>query len=211
MQTTQKTKLMLYGSSLYYQCTKCENILSTESLTSGNTFNSQLYSDGKLKAPMMPKFPAISKCTKCDTIFWLDESSRINTDEDLASEKAKFLTIDENVRALKLSENQTKAHETYLRINIWQLFNDRIRDNLPIFNLGEEKTIWENNIIRLAKIIDKENDNNKIMIAEIYRNIGKFKKSEEILEKISDTNFSRIIEQFKQEINKGNKYVFEIK
>ena len=62
---------MIQGSDYIYKCPKCGNLLKKLTLISGNTFQGTVYSDGKSIYPMLPEIPNLTKCKKCDEIFWL--------------------------------------------------------------------------------------------------------------------------------------------
>ena len=65
------------GPDYIYKCPVCGKLVKRGSLMSGNTFGAKLYSDGKNDAPMLPDFPNLSKCAKCDTIFNLRELKEV--------------------------------------------------------------------------------------------------------------------------------------
>ena len=60
---------MLPGPNYIYKCPSCGNFIKIGSLISGNTYGAKLYSDGKRVAPMMPEFPDLTKCKKCNAIL----------------------------------------------------------------------------------------------------------------------------------------------
>ena len=64
---------MMPGPDYVYQCPDCGNLITRGSLRSGNTFGAKIYSDGKRIAPMLPEFPDLTKCRKCNSIFWLSK------------------------------------------------------------------------------------------------------------------------------------------
>ena len=68
---------MLPGPDYIYECPKCQNHVVRGSLTSGNTFGQKLFSDGKTIAPMLPRFPDLTKCPKCKTIFWMHKVKEV--------------------------------------------------------------------------------------------------------------------------------------
>lgn len=102
---------MLPGPTYIYQCPNCINLLRIGSLMSGNTFGAERYSDGKMIAPMLPEYPEITKCSKCNTIFWLDKAQKVGEilwnerseifEEWGNSEAAKFLTTHDYFKALE--------------------------------------------------------------------------------------------------------------
>lgn len=101
---------MIPGPDIIYKCPKCENLIKNHSLLSGNTIGACHYSDGKMIAMMLPEYPYITKCEKCNTIFWLEEKYEVGTcnawdTTDILYANlsyANFLSIEEYFRALQL-------------------------------------------------------------------------------------------------------------
>jgi len=195
---------MLYGPALFYKCPKCERLTTKGSLLSGNTFGAILYSDGKQIAPMLPDFPEIVKCKKCKTFFWLYEENEINCDSNDA-DKAEFLSVYEYYEAINSNVYNNKNELKFLKINLWWTFNDRIRENKDLFLKENDKEIYEQNCFDLINILKQNNINNKIMAAELNRNLGKFDECKSILESIKDEEYNWIIELLETECSKNNK------
>jgi DNA-directed RNA polymerase subunit RPC12/RpoP len=130
---------MLPGPDIIYKCPKCGVFLKRGSLMSGNTFGAQLYSDGKRIAPMSPDFPNLTKCKKCDSIFWLSDLDIIGESEwgDTShpkweyADEVEFLCIKDLIRALETVKDQDEEE----LINMWicQAFNDRARNSVNDF------------------------------------------------------------------------------
>jgi tetratricopeptide (TPR) repeat protein len=209
---------MLPGPDYIYECPCCGNLLKRGSLTSGNTFGAELYSDGKQIASMLPSFPDLTKCKKCDNIIWLSDCKEVGVydiwDDSANDEmkikwknadKVEFLTIHDLLRALRMYKSQ--AREKTIRIWIWWAFNDRVRDGgKEIFVEEHDKDIWEENCRSLLNLLDKNDMNETIQIAELYRNLGEFEKCIETIDSIDRNNMKWIkdhIEYFekKREIN----------
>lgn len=53
---------MIPGPNYVYKCPNCSALLTRESIASGNSFGSKLFSDGKRIAPMNPELPNLTKC-----------------------------------------------------------------------------------------------------------------------------------------------------
>jgi hypothetical protein len=235
---------MIPGPDLIYKCPHCGNFLKNSSLLSGNTFCALLYSDGKQVARMLPEFPNLTKCKKCDSIFWLSEIEEIgecewsgedNIPQDWKNAPfAEFLSINDLFRALTensikkrktlirqiaeflsindlfraLTKNSIKKRETLIRQMIWQKFNDRVRVGKDtLFVEQNEKDLWESNCNALINLLNINNNNQKIMIAELYRNIGQFEKCLKIINELPD-DFDWLKEQFKAECESRNQLVF---
>ena len=201
---------MLPGPDLIYKCPHCENLLKRGSLTSGNTFNSKLYSDGKQVAPMLPDFPNLTKCNKCNNIFWLSDLEEIGcyhrrsrlfkdnddiVDEDdmqdkwESADKVDFLNIEDLCKALNTARN-IKEEKT-IRIWIWWAFNDRIReggDNMFVETNDKER--WEENCRTLIKVLDDTDFSEKLMIADLYRNLGEFDNCIDIIDNLNQDDIN---------------------
>jgi hypothetical protein len=220
---------MLYGENYIYQCPGCTNKISRESLMSGNTFGANYYSDGKRIAPMLIEFPNITKCKNCNSIFWIKNATELGTSDwfDDSNEKkekiqeASFLTIQEYFEALERKVHQSKAEERDIRVSIWWTFNDRIRhrdeiqkhkkQNVPILFLSDhEKKQWEENTYYLIELLDQGDSNDRIMIAELYRNMEKFDRCMEMIESIEDEDLNWLKEMFGEKCRNKDSFVFKL-
>ena len=199
---------MLFGSDQFYQCPKCSNILYRGSLISGNNMGAKLYSDGKEIAPMLIEFPVISKCPKCNTIFWLENEIEIQKHVD--SEEAEFLTISDYQTALKNKLFRSKEEEIYIRKGIIWEFNDRLRNGDTLIDTESEKEIWTDNIQKLIPLLDQNDLEEKILIIELLRYQGNFKKSRDLLNTINNSEEEWLIRLFDKEIANKNKNVFQL-
>ena len=72
---------MIPGPEYIYKCPNCGNLLSRGSLMSGNTFGAKLFSDGKRITPMLPEFPNLTKCKKCNRFIWVNKLQEVGTYE----------------------------------------------------------------------------------------------------------------------------------
>jgi len=220
---------MQLGPNLIYKCPKCEALILNESIASGNNFDAKIFSDTKSISLMLAEFPIITKCIKCDTIFWLSKMEPIkkipwgyNYKKPSEYQEAIFLTIEDYFRALEngLAENQ--QDEKYIRMQIWWAYNDRIRINdftifLPetiainknnkLFTDNNDEMKWRENCEKLISILDPSIEDEKIMIAELYRNLGDFEKCKSIILDIDNDEINWIKERFLKECELKNKLV----
>lgn len=209
---------MLPGPTYIYECPNCGNLLSNESLMSGNTFDSKLFSDGKTIAPMLPEFPDLTKCKKCNTIFWLSKLKEIGTydyndDENLTcgkADRADFLTVDDYHNAIKKGLAGDIEEEVIIRQQLWWAYNDRIREGQNIFTNEEDEARWKDNIINLKKILDQLDINHKIMVAEIHRNLGEFEECFKLIESIDTNELDWLKVIFLNECKTSNRWVVEL-
>jgi len=206
---------MIPGPNYLYKCPVCGNKVQKGSLLSGNTFGAKLYSDAKRVAPMLPVFPLISRCKNCDTIFWLDETSEDGTYEghwqeysDSAEpEYADFLSIHEYRTAIEQGLARNNTEQIYLRQNLWWLYNDRARENKEMFAVDGDESLYAENCKQLLSLLDPNNLNQKIMSAELNRNIGKFEACMEIINSIEQEGLNWLKDIFNRNCEANNRLV----
>lgn len=209
---------MLHGPNHYYKCPNCDNLLTKGSLISGNTFGATRFSDGKMIAPMLIEFPDLTKCNKCDTIFWLCKIEEIDIQKESEDKKAvlknavevKFLVIDDYLRALDTGIAENKKEELIIRERIWWAYNDRIRSGHKIFNDIYDELRWNDNLNKLLLLLDKTDTNQKLMTAEINRNLGNFEICIKIVQSIKKENFNWLKEIFISECKRKNRWVVQL-
>lgn len=210
---------MLPGPNYVYECPKCKYLLYSRSIGSGNTFGAKMFSDGKRIALMLPEFPDLTKCPKCNAMFWLSKMKEIGTygmNDKLAYEKwamaeeVEFLTIYEYQIALEGEVYSSQDEELFIRQRIWWGFNDRVRKGKNIFSSDKDEVLWKNNALKLLALFDIENLNHKIMVAELHRNLGDFEKCMEIINSIKDSNLNSLKLLFEKECLSGNRNVFQV-
>lgn len=197
------------GPNHIYSCPGCGNLLYTGSLASGNTFGAKLYSDGKQLAPMLPDFPSITKCKKCNTIFWLNEETLMGT-EDIGPERpnadyADFLSVYDCVTAINSDLCKSNDDEKYFRYQIMFGFNDRVRNGNPKFINEGDELLWEENISTFMDLLDPKIMDERILLAELYRYLGDFSKCIEIIDSIDEPQLEFVKEKLMAECEKGNK------
>jgi hypothetical protein len=205
------------GPTTIFECQKCDNLLSIESLYTSNTFDAELFSDGKLIAICKPEFPKITKCSKCNEIFWIDKANKVGKykfgdkiDERWAkAEKARFLNIYEYNQALKCNIYFSDYKELFFRQRILWGFNDRVRSGEPMFINDSDMSLYHDNMHKLLEILECKDLNKKILAAELNRNLGNFEKCMEILAGINDPKIAWLISAFDKECNLKNTKVFK--
>ena len=206
---------MIPGDDYIYKCPNCGSLLKNRSFVSGNNFGAKLFSDGKQIAPMLPDYPNLTKCKKCNSIFWLSNLEKIakyNSWKDKNAEwgnadYADFLEIKDLCRALEITKD--KKEETIIRQLIWWTINDRVRNDKQIFNDESDKDLYEQNCNILLTLLSEEDFNQRIMIAELYRNLGKFEQCLAIIKNLP-TDFEWLKDEFSQQCEKKNSLVFRL-
>ena len=209
---------MVLGPNYIYKCPNCGNLLTRGSLVSGNTFGAKIFSDGRRIAPMLPEFPDLIKCKKCDTIFWLSKLKEIGTDESgnkrvsncENADQAAFLDIEDYFKALSDNFAEDIQEELFIRKRIWWAYNDRKRDGKIQFVDENDEIKWRENCNDLIYLLDQSDINQKIMTAEIHRNLGNFEDCINIIQSIDNDNIDWLKEKFIDECKRKNKWVIEL-
>jgi hypothetical protein len=67
------------GPTTIIQCPGSDEIRQAPSINSGNTFGAIFWTDGFMVAPMMPRFPAITRCTADGPIFWVSSATVVGS------------------------------------------------------------------------------------------------------------------------------------
>ena len=202
---------MILGGDDYFECPICNTFVSRPLLLSGNTFKARLYSDGKKDAPMLPEFPAITKCPNCQHIYWLNANTKCEKKNSELISSAEFLSAFDFQRAIDEGLASNRENDIYLMQRILWTINDRFRYGLSLFTDYETRVLWNSNQLRLLAILDENQLNEKILIAEICRNMGAFSKSRDLISSIEHNDLDWLKAAFIENIDKRNKNVFEIK
>jgi len=135
-----------------------------------------------------------------------------------------------------LEENfaTTRDREVYLRNKIWQLLNNKIRNrpnsffyNLKNFtykyavrNIGRKKKnklefekhldFFNENLKRLISIFEATGDEQKLLLAEMYRELGDFENAKNTIDEITELKNDSCLKQIHNKIINKNHYVFKI-
>lgn len=68
---------MLPAPDTIHECPHCNAKALKANLLSGNTFGSQLWSDGYMHAPMLPEMVRVTRCPDCRRIYWLADAQEL--------------------------------------------------------------------------------------------------------------------------------------
>ena len=211
---------MTPGPTTIISCPHCGQFAKRKSLISGNTFGAKLWSDGRRIAPMLPEFPNLVLCKKCDKFYWVKDAKEvekvnefvlIEADDQPENEKWKdidyveFPTFSQYFKAL-----ETISEEKYIRLSIWWSFNDYIRNGHENKITPDKQKLNAENLILLLTLLNEADENDLLMKAEVLRNLGRFEESRLLLDKVTNPDLIEVKEKFLAGINKQNKQVFQV-
>jgi hypothetical protein len=162
-----------YPALIVRECPHCKAHVVQEDTLSGNTIGAKYYTDGKREAKMLPDHPALAKCPVCGGLFWVEEAPEVGMGFDAAEGKQKVLAPSENEMLNFLaSQGLPKDQEIYLRMSCWWKANDSWRwlpNPKPVFSEIQVK-----NLEALSALFDESEPNQRILKAEIARELGRF-------------------------------------
>jgi hypothetical protein len=167
------TVVAYYPMLIVRECPHCKAHVVQEETVSGNTIGATYWTDGKREAKMLPDHPALVKCPVCSGLFWVDEAVEVDTGFDAAKGKQQVLAPSEKELLDFLTEPAlTQDKEIYLRMRAWRSANDawrRVPNAMPAFSKDQEQ-----NLKALSAMLDETEPNQRILKAEIARELGEF-------------------------------------
>ncbi|MFT7773686.1 hypothetical protein [Roseateles sp.] len=122
------------GPTRIIQCPGSTEIRQAPSIGSGNTFGATFWTDGYMVAPMLPQFPAITRCTADGPFFWVSSAQVVGSfqpwQRDPAPARAwldapvvRELTGDEFLQAIAQGLGETAKRLSHLRHHAWWAAN----------------------------------------------------------------------------------------
>ena len=194
---------MLPGPDRVIECPNCGAFHKVFSLQSGNTFGASLWTDGKMIAPMLPEPPDITKCHQCRSIFWVSDARQAGEIPPFAIEPAGIddswknapdateLTEAECFEAIESGLGSTREKETRLRVLTWWRGNDVYREagHARHVEAGARPVKSAGNMRGLFSLLDDKDPYQRIMKAEIARELGDFKEALKLLRQVADERY----------------------
>lgn len=185
-------------------CPYCGTKKEIIRLISGNTIGAVLWSDSKQIAPMLPFASPLQKCPHCNHFYFMYDVS-IEDGKNYSMEEG-WLNFKDAIKAKNELEFNTKEKmHDWTMIMVWA-YNDITRiGNKPTHVQYE---IFKNNVSSMLESYIFED--NVLLKAELYREIGKYEKCVEILENISfkEKFLSEIADKIRIKAKENNNKVF---
>jgi len=198
---------MKYGKEIYKECNHCGGSLTLRPLLEVNARTATLWSDGYVDSPMVPQQSLLVKCGHCKAEVWLPElKASVLECEDQAME---YLSLDEDGLWSLLDEygQQPSEHQLYIRLNLWQLANHKYRREKPI--PVEWSTRERTNMKDLLSILDMNSAQERLLAAELLRQLGDFDSAEGPLLAPLEGSAFEVSKQISQRIKHKQQQVFK--
>ncbi|WP_320052408.1 hypothetical protein [uncultured Acetobacteroides sp.] len=171
----------------------------------------EMYSDGKTVSSELNEALEVSRCSKCNEFFWIEDAAvEVNpVEEELPI--VRSLSIIEYVEMLTdNTQTVTPDEEEILRMELLWAFNDRVRQGKSLFESEDEKTIWLTNMNALSELLDESDVYSRMIKAEIAREQGNFELAEKLLSSIKEAQLMPIKKMMLNAISHDETEVFKI-
>ena len=185
---------MIPGPNQIIACPHCGGLAKHRTLRSGNTFGARTWTDGKQIAPMLPCPPAVVKCLHCTKSYWLADAKQVGTVDSFAKENqhtnpdwvaAEFVkepSEQEYYRALEEGLATNALQERNLRVFAWWRSNDAFRKAYhPLKENQHDFEARRINLNALARLLKEKRADERLLKAEILRELGEFESAKQLL------------------------------
>jgi hypothetical protein len=207
----QETAHMLPGPDKIVACPLCQGLAKYATLRTGNTIGARVWTDGKEIAPMLPMPPTVVRCRHCAGCHWLADAKevgemepfhRMRHPDDPAWEGVEYVEEPaeaEYYSAIEGGLARDREQERCLRTLAWWHRNDAFRDGSgtdagPVAALSEE---GRRNLVALAGLLDPEAENDLIMKAEVWRELGEFEAAALALSQVNTEKYRDVVAQLR--------------
>jgi hypothetical protein len=191
---------MIPGATIIRECSACGNHIAQNTIVSGNTIGARYWTDGNRVAPMLPDQPLVGKCQHCDTLIWIKEQRKLgeihkwgstNRETDTYPDALPVLppTFQDFAGLLKAGLND-KNKERYLRLRAWWAGNDSRRKSVQKMPLS---SLEVQNLRAFVALLDESEENDRIMKAEVFRELCEFEEAEKLLSAKFNKNLSHAV------------------
>ncbi len=205
---------MLPGPTVVLKIPTTGTLVKIETLSSGNTFGARYWTDGKREAPMLPDQPWLQRLPRNGEFFWTDECEQFGQEVpwESASEFANVPfavepTIKGYNRALAGGIASTPAKERYIRTRLWWALNDPLRHGKRRTSKAE---MDRDNLHKLLSLLEESDPGDRLMAAELCRELGNFSRASDLLEFNFPEDFEHSANVIKMLTKKGDVLVREV-
>ena len=209
---------MTLGPTIIRKCVSCGNLFSQRTIGSGNTFGATQWSDGKMDAPMLPDEPSLVKCPHCGNLIWIDEQEvvgeidgwRSRTHANPSFENvASYETPTFNEYVVFLNDGSyDENQERYVRLRAWWHSNDFRRITTLAHPLTDSEIA---NMEAFALLLDEHDETDRLIKAEVFRELGRFADAENLLEHPFSEEIMPAVDLIRELVRQREQKVTELK
>lgn len=180
---------MIPGNELILKCPYCQARKTIMSLISANSSGVIKWSDGYTVMPMYPQNSEIQQCSRCKKYFLINEQSKVGYASTMSLEPS-LLTFSQWQEALEQFQKEKQLNretELIIRLHIWWHHNHT--------KVQYTRSDFEQNCNRLLALMDRVGEEYLIMSAEIYRELGYYNKSLDLLRTVDVNSWGHEIKE----------------
>lgn len=203
---------MVPAPAQLYKCPHCGKTKPMLSLMSDNTFEGELWSDGRAIYPMLPKLSTIQKCSHCGRYSLLRKWRDTGKTSKKSFGETGELTYSEAKEAYaELSASTSVSSKiSTISVSFVQAYNDQFRRPRPRKAIQENKLIdsisgafcspQEEDILLVIEATKQaietlnDSEDNRLLKAELLRELGHWDKAIRILGTITNNDVKWIVD-----------------
>lgn len=163
---------------------------------------------------MLPDYPRLVKCPHCKNMLWIEEAKELGQSEPFSrlkkykGAKAYIVLIAEDYLHYLAKVKIDKEKEFYLRLQTWWASNDRHRQDPPDnMSLSVEEI---RNLEFLFSMLAVDDASDRIMKAEIARELGRYKECLSLLNHNFNHDLMYVVDTIRQLAQDGTNKVAEL-
>jgi len=181
--------MLLPEPPIVRECPRCQMALLFPRFPQGSLREATVWTDGRLVGPWIPDELQLVGCPFCGEPFWVRESQELGVATEAASEnrwpEARLpveLDAAGILEALAKGAATTPRQERYLRMNAWWRDGDSRREGVAkeLVTKDPEEAMLVN-MRRLHGMMDEEVSDDRLMKAELSRQLGRFDEALHLL------------------------------
>ena len=163
---------------------------------------------------MLPDQPWLVVCPHCHAPLWIDEQRKLGEVEvgdpgydEFKDADCVVPSVDDYFATLE-GDVATPEKERYARLKAWWAGNDRRRTSADEIPVSPRETA---NLKAIAEFLNESDDGDRIMKAEVMRELGCFEDARKLLARSFDESLARAVAIITSLVEAGDRYVREMK
>lgn len=219
---------MIPGPDQVLQCPACESPMLQPTISSGNTLDAVYYTDGYMDAPMLPRPAALLRCPACKEPLVrrharvLGEVERFGVNlfpEERPPRQANPAWVraprvqsahEPDYVAVLATHRYPRDDEIELRIELMHVCNHARRRLPPHATPPPVSALELANLRKLTLLLDPREVEEKVMLAEVRRELGEFDLAASLLAEDLPDEVELAAQRIRQLVAERNRWVAEV-
>jgi len=196
---------MRFGPDACVSCPHCGEKARYQTLLCGNTFGATLWTDGKRLTPIFVEPPQFVRCSACAACYWFEDAAHLDDEsfDEEAAEREGMPWLQEAdeadmYRAPAAGGTAVGPHERRFRVLAWWSSHDPLRTEHPEPPAVDPALAQARGLKLqgLLRVLDPTEINDRIMRAEVHRELGDFDAARRQLDTLREPDLAGVIAQF---------------